>query len=81
MRGTNLYSIARSLAHKEGIKIVSKESRNIYGYRVSAGFEGCTVELMLFDDCDLFWTAYDMDSGYTSLRKARESARGQLLLK
>ena len=79
MRGTNLYSIARSQAHKEGIKIVSKESRNICGYRICEGFNGYDVELMLFDDCDLFWTTYDMDFNYPTANAARASARGQFI--
>lgn len=78
MRGTNVYSIARNQAKKEGIKIIRKDFRDIIGYRVSEGFNGYGVELMLFDDCGLFWTAYDMDFGYNSLREARNSARNQL---
>lgn len=78
MRGTNLYSTARSEAKREGIKIINKGKYDISGYRVLEGHDGYTVELMLFDECDMFWTAYDMDFGYNSLSEARESARNQL---
>lgn len=79
MRGINIYSIARCQAHKEGIKIMRKEFRDITGYRVSEGLNGFNVELMNFDDCSLTWTAYDMDFDYPTVSAARASARGQFI--